>query len=157
MQLEITRKAHELYEKREKEFGEPIARALERVVLLKNVDSEWMDHIDAMEELKRGIRLRAYGQHDPVVEYRVEGFDMFDEMIAAIRENTARMLLTIRLKTREEPKREQVAKPTATSADKTDTKQPLRKGKKIGPNEPCPCGSGKKFKKCTCEQYHPTH
>ncbi len=157
VQLEITRKAHELYEKREKEFGEPIARELERVVLLKNVDSEWMDHIDAMEELKRGIRLRAYGQHDPVVEYRVEGFDMFDEMIAAIRENTARMLLTIRLKTREEPKREQVAKPTATSADKTDTKQPLRKGKKIGPNEPCPCGSGKKFKKCTCEQYHPTH
>lgn len=108
VQLEITRKAHELYEKREKEFGEPIARELERVVLLKNVDSEWMDHIDAMEELKRGIRLRAYGQHDPVVEYRVEGFDMFDEMIAAIRENTARMLLTIRLKTREEPKREQV-------------------------------------------------
>ena len=157
VQLEITRKAHELYEKREKEFGEPIARELERVVLLKNVDSEWMDHIDAMEELKRGIRLRAYGQHDPVVEYRVEGFDMFDEMIAAIRENTARMLLTIRLKTREEPKREQVAKPTATSADKTDTKKPLRKGKKIGPNEPCPCGSGKKFKKCTCEQYHPTH
>ncbi len=156
VQLEITQKAHDLYEKREQEFGDTIARELERVILLRNVDTEWMDHIDAMEELKRGIRLRAYGQHDPVVEYRMEGFDMFDEMIAAIRENTARMLLTIRLKAKEEPKREQVAKPTATSADNTDTKQPIRKGKKIGPNEPCPCGSGKKFKKCTCEQYHPT-
>ena len=156
VQLEITQKAHDLYEKREQEFGDTIARELERVILLRNVDTEWMDHIDAMEELKRGIRLRAYGQHDPVVEYRMEGFDMFDEMIAAIRENTARMLLTIRLKAKEEPKREQVAKPTATSADNTDTKQPVRKGKKIGPNEPCPCGSGKKFKKCTCEQYHPT-
>ncbi len=156
VQLEITQKAHDLYEKREQEFGDTIARELERVILLRNVDTEWMDHIDAMEELKRGIRLRSYGQHDPVVEYRMEGFDMFDEMIAAIRENTARMLLTIRLKAKEEPKREQVAKPTATSADHTDTKQPVRKGKKIGPNEPCPCGSGKKFKKCTCEQYHPT-
>ena len=89
------------------------------------------------------------------MEYRLEGFDMFDEMIATIRENTARMMLTVQLRTQEEPKREQVAKPTATSADGTDTAQPVRKGKKIGPNDPCPCGSGKKFKKCTCAEYHP--
>ncbi|HIU32042.1 MAG TPA: preprotein translocase subunit SecA [Candidatus Caccousia avistercoris] len=151
----ITDRAHLIYENRERQFGESITRELERVVLLKNVDSEWMDHIDAMEELKRGIRLRAYAQRDPVVEYRVEGFDMFEAMIRTIRENTARMMLTIRLRTQEEPKREQVAKPTSTSADQTDVKRPvIKKGQKIGPNDPCPCGSGKKFKKCTCTQYH---
>ena len=150
----ITDRAHLIYENREKQFGETITRELERVILLKNVDSEWMDHIDAMEELKRGIRLRAYAQRDPVVEYRVEGFDMFEAMIRTIRENTARMMLTVRLRTQEEPKREQVAKPTATSADQTDVKRPVKKGKKIGPNDPCPCGSGKKFKKCTCAEYH---
>ncbi len=151
----ITDRAHLIYENRERQFGESITRELERVVLLKNVDSEWMDHIDAMEELKRGIRLRAYAQRDPVVEYRVEGFDMFEAMIRTIRENTARMMLTIRLRTQEEPKREQVAKPTSTSADQTDVKRPvIKKGQKIGPNDPCPCGSGKKFKKCTCAQYH---
>lgn len=153
---ELIEKAHKLYEEREKMFGE-IIRELERVVLLKNVDSEWMDHIDAMEELKKGINLRAYGQHDPVVEYRVEGFDMFDEMIASIRENTARMMLTVQIRTQEEPKREQVAQPTTATAGSDDSDQKnhtVRKGKKIGPNEPCPCGSGKKFKKCTCEQYH---
>ena len=110
--LFLREKAFDLYEEREKMFGEKICRELERVVLLKNVDALWMDHIDAMEELKRGIRLRAYANRDPVVEYRLEGFDMFDEMIAAIRENTARMMLTVRLRTREEPKREEVAKPT---------------------------------------------
>ena len=150
----ITDRAHLIYENREKQFGETITRELERVILLKNVDSEWMDHIDAMEELKRGIRLRAYAQRDPVVEYRVEGFDMFEAMIRTIRENTARMMLTVRLRTQEEPKREQVAKPTATSADQTDVKRPVKKGRKIGPNDPCPCGSGKKFKKCTCAEYH---
>jgi preprotein translocase subunit SecA len=140
--------ALELYEKREAQFGEDIMRELERVVLLKNVDSKWMDHIDAMEELKRGIRMRAYGQHDPVVEYRLEGFDMFDAMIDSIREDTARMMLTVQIRREEEPKREQVAKPTATSGDGTDTKQPVRKGQKVGRNDPCPCGSGKKYKKC---------
>jgi preprotein translocase subunit SecA len=145
---ELIKKAHELYERREAQFGEEIARELERVVLLKNVDSEWMDHIDAMEELQKGIRLRAYGQHDPVVEYRLEGFEMFNAMIATIRENTARMMLTIQLRTQEEPKREQVAQPTATSADGTDTNRTVRKGKKPGRNDPCPCGSGKKYKKC---------
>ena len=152
---ELTKKAMEQYEAREQAYGDKVMRELERVVLLKNVDREWMDHIDAMEELQKGIRLRAYAQRDPVVEYRLEGFDMFDEMIATIRENTARMMLTVQLRTQEEPKREQVAKPTATSADGTDTAQPVRKGKKIGPNDPCPCGSGKKFKKCTCAEYHP--
>ena len=97
-----------------------------------------MDHIDAMEELKRGIRLRAYGQHDPVVEYRIEGFDMFDEMIAAIREDTARMILTVRFAVNEGPKREQVAKPTATSADGTDAGRTVRKGPEGGPQRPLP-------------------
>ena len=118
------------------------------MILLKNVDTLWMDHIDAMEELKRGILLRAYGQHDPVVDYRIEGFDMFDAMIAEIRENTARMMLTVQLKTQEEPKREQVATPTSTSADDSDKKMPIRKDKKPGRNDPCPCGSGLKYKKC---------
>ena len=148
-------RAHQIYAQKVQKWGAPIAREVERMLLLKNVDTKWMDHIDAMEELQKGIRLRAYAQRDPVVEYRLEGFDMFDEMIATIRENTARMMLTVQLRTQEEPKREQVAKPTATSADGTDTAQPVRKGKKIGPNDPCPCGSGKKFKKCTCAEYHP--
>ena len=152
---EICKKAMAQYEAREQAYGDKVMRELERVVLLKNVDREWMDHIDAMEELQKGIRLRAYGQRDPVVEYRLEGFDMFDEMIATIRENTARMMLTVQLRTQEEPKREQVAKPTSTSADGTDTNRTVHKGKKIGPNDPCPCGSGKKFKKCTCAEYHP--
>lgn len=170
---EITERAMKLYEKREEEFGTEVMRELERVVLLRNVDSQWMDHIDAMEELKRGIRLRAYGQHDPVVEYRLEGFDMFDEMIASIREDTTRMILTIRFAVRQPapaqaedgeqgeaasekprqpvmlPKREQVAKPTFTNMDDSDSgHKTVRKGKKIGRNDPCPCGSGKKYKKC---------
>ena len=142
-------RAQKLYELREKEFTEPIMREVERMVLLKNVDTQWMDHIDAMDELQKGIRLRAYGQHDPVVEYRSEGFDMFDAMIAAIREDTARMILTVRLKTKEAPKREAVAKETGTtSSDTPAKKQPVRNGKKPGRNDPCPCGSGKKYKKC---------
>ena len=143
--------ANRLYEQREEEFGPQIVRELERVILLKNVDTLWMDHIDAMEELQRGIRLRAYAQRDPVVEYRMEGFDMFDSMIAQIRENTARMMLTVRLQTREEPKREEVAKPTAAGVSGgggSEPKQPVVNGKKVGRNDPCPCGSGKKYKKC---------
>ena len=142
-------RAHALYEARETEFTEPIMREVERMVLLKNVDLQWMDHIDAMNELQKGIRLRAYAQHDPVVEYRSEGFDMFDAMIATIREDTARMILTVRLKTPEAPKREEVAKETGTtSSDTTAPKQPVKKGAKVGRNDPCPCGSGKKYKKC---------
>ena len=126
-------------------------REIEHVVLLRNVDSEWMDHIDAMEQLKDGIRLRAYGQHDPVLEYRNEGFEMFESMIDSIKENTAKMVLTVRLRTPEAPKREQVAKVTGTNAggaDKQVKRQPVKKDKKPGRNDPCPCGSGKKYKKC---------
>ena len=145
---EITDKAMDLYEKREEEFGEEIMRELERVVLLKNVDTKWMDHIDNMEELKKGIRLRAYAQRDPVVDYRLEGFDMFDEMIASIQEDTARMMLTVRF-ANQPPKREQVAKPTSTNMDDSDSgHKTVRKGQKVGRNDPCPCGSGKKYKKC---------
>ncbi|PWL72315.1 MAG: preprotein translocase subunit SecA [Clostridiales bacterium] len=142
-------KAMELYEGREKLLGPQMLRELERVILLKMVDTKWIDHIDAMDELRRGISLRAYGQRDPVVEYRLEGFDMFDEMVASIRADTVRLLLTIQLKSSEELKREQVAKPTTTSlgGEKVVKKQPVRK-QKIGRNDPCPCGSGKKYKKC---------
>ncbi|MDY5559279.1 MAG: SEC-C metal-binding domain-containing protein, partial [Candidatus Heritagella sp.] len=147
---ELQKKAHDLYEVREQEFTPAITRELERVILLKNVDRYWMDHIDAMDELKKGINLRAYAQRDPVVEYRVEGSDMFDATIDQIREDTARMMLTVKLRTKEEPQREQVAKPTGTGGggDGSDKKRPVRITKKIGRNDPCPCGSGKKYKKC---------
>ena len=152
-------KAVAICDQREQQFGSEICRELERVILLKNVDREWMDHIDASEELQRGIRLRAYGQKDPVVEYRLESFDMFDAMVNTIRENTARMMLTVRLRTREEPQREQVLQPTAASgaAGTTDEASAPKKqqGRKVGRNDPCPCGSGLKWKKCTCEKYHP--
>ena len=125
-------------------------RELERVILLKNVDSKWMDHIDAMTELRNGIGLRAYGQHDPVVEYKREGFDMFDAMIDSIREDTVRMIFLAQVRTREEPKREQVAKETgaAGASDGSVAPTPKRAGNRPGPNDPCPCGSGKKYKKC---------
>ncbi len=142
-------KAMKIYEEKETNYG-PLMRELERVVLLKTVDRYWMDHIDNMEELRKGIHLRAYGQKDPVVLYRMEGFDMFDQMIASIREDTARLMLTVQIRQKEEPKREQVAKPTATSADGTDRPRTIRKtaAQKVGRNDPCPCGSGKKYKKC---------
>ena len=143
---ELKNKADAIYQAKEAEFTSPIMREVERVVLLRNVDQEWMDHIDAMEQLQDGIRLRAYANQDPVVEYRIEGFDMFDSMIAAIRENTAKMILTVRLRKKEEaPQREQVAKETsagaASAGDKTVQKQPVHKQKKPGRNDPCPCGS----------------
>ena len=146
----LTEQAHKVYEAKEQAIGAPIMRELERVVLLKNVDTKWMDHIDAMTELRNGIGLRAYGQHDPVVEYKREGFDMFDAMIDAIREDTMRMIFLAQVRTREEPKREQVAKETAAAgaSDGTSKPAPKRVGKKVGPNDPCPCGSGKKYKKC---------
>lgn len=152
---QIKEKVHQLYAKREEELGENIARELERVVLLKQVDTKWMDHIDAMDELKKGISLRSYGQKDPVVEYRIEGFDMFDEMIAGIREETVKILLLAPFRKpnapmpQEAPKREQVAQPTATSSDGTVAPATIRRqGKKVGRNDPCPCGSGKKYKNC---------
>ena len=164
---------------------------MERVYLLKSVDTYWMDHIDNMDQLKSGIRLRSYGQKDPVVEYRLEGFDMFDEMIESIREDTVKLMLVMPKKVyevqkrqeaieaarkaaakaaaaahqvtlnngeEEKPmpsavqealKREQVAQPTQTSSDGTDTaNKTVRNNKKVGRNDPCPCGSGKKYKKC---------
>ncbi|MBS5480079.1 MAG: preprotein translocase subunit SecA [Clostridiales bacterium] len=148
----LVNRAMEIYDAKEKQYGSPMMREIERVVLLKTVDRYWMDHIDNMDELRRGIHLRAYGQKDPVVLYRMEGFDMFDGMIAAIREDTARLMLTVQVRTQEEPKREQVAKPTSTSAGTDGSAKPrtVRKtvAQKVGRNDPCPCGSGKKYKKC---------
>ena len=135
-----------LYAFREKEFGEENMRELERVCLLRNVDLKWMDHIDDMSDLKQGMYLRGYGQHDPVVEYRIEGFEMFDSMIEAIREDTVKMLLTVRRRA-EEPKREQVAVPMEAGGGGTVQQRPAAK-KKVGRNDPCPCGSGKKYKHC---------
>ncbi len=143
-------RAMEIYDAKYAEYGEKIMAELERKVLLHNVDMRWMDHIDAMEELKRGIYLRSYAQQDPVVAFRMESYDMFDEMNALIREGTAVTLLTFRLKSEEDIKREQAAKITATSGadDGSDKKRPVKKGEKVGRNDPCPCGSGKKYKKC---------
>ena len=142
----IRDRMEERYAARENEFGEETMRELERVALLRNVDLKWMDHIDDMSDLKQGIYLRGYGQHDPVVEYRIEGFEMFDSMIEAIREDTVKMLLTVRLRA-EEPKREQVAVPMESGGDGTAPQRPAAK-KKVGRNDPCPCGSGKKYKHC---------
>ncbi len=138
------------------EPGKSAMRELERVILLRVVDEYWMDHIDAMTELRQGIGLRAYGQSDPVVEYKREGFEMFEQMVSAIQEETVRRLFTVRVKTNEEIRRERVAKITGQSAgsDGTVKRQPVKKTVKIGRNDPCPCGSGLKWKKCTCAEYH---
>ena len=153
----LTEKATTLYARKEQELGSPLMRELERVVMLRVVDEYWMDHIDAMQELRQGIGLRAYGQNDPIVEYKREGYDMFEEMIAAIQEETVRRLFLARVQVGGEVQRERVAKVTgeAGGGDQTVKKQPVvRKGMKIGRNDPCPCGSGKKWKKCTCKEYH---
>jgi len=146
-------KVTEFYKQREEEFGidengESRIRELERVVLLRTVDNKWMEHIDDMDQLKNGIGLRAYGQHDPVVEYKIEGMDMFEEMVNNIKADTVKMLY--HLKTNAEMKREQVAKPiTAThGGDDSLKKQPVKNDDKVGRNDPCPCGSGLKYKKC---------
>ena len=149
---------------KEQRYGAPLMRELERICLLKCVDRQWMDHIDNMDQLRQGIALRGYGQKDPVVEYRIEGFDMFDQMVDSIRESSIKMLLTIEVrKAGAAPKREQVAKPTgegfvpgngAPGVKGAPKGQPVRVIK-IGRNDPCPCGSGLKWKKCTCAQYHP--
>lgn len=141
-------RALKYYEKREQEIGHDLLRELERVFLLKVVDTKWMAHIDDMEELKRGIGLRSYGQRDPVIEYRFEGFQMFDQMIESIREDTVRLLFTVRVQQNQPIKREQVAKPIEPPADPDSSSQTQRSVKKIGRNDPCPCGSGKKYKKC---------
>ena len=149
---------------KEQRYGAPLMRELERICLLKCVDRQWMDHIDNMDQLRQGIALRGYGQKDPVVEYRIEGFDMFDQMVDSIRESSIKMLLTIEVREAgAAPKREQVAKPTgegyvpgngAPGAKGAPKGQPVRVIK-IGRNDPCPCGSGLKWKKCTCAKYHP--
>ena len=141
----LQNRMEEVYAAREEQFTPEIMRELERVALLKNVDLKWMDHIDAMSDLKQGIYLRSYAQHDPVVEYRIEGFDMFDQMIEAIREDTVKMLMTVRVRTA--PQREQVAVPVEASGDGSVSATVVKK-KKVGRNDPCPCGSGKKYKHC---------
>ena len=145
----FTKAAADFYEKKEQEITPPVMRELERVVLLRVVDEYWMDHIDAMQDLRQGIRLRAYAQTNPVDAYKKESLEMFEEMIAAIQDETVRRLYSVRLKKNEEVKRERVANATSESVggDGTVKKQP-RKVKKIGRNEPCPCGSGKKYKNC---------
>ena len=147
--------AQNTYAAKEKAYTSPIMRELERVVMLRVVDEYWMDNIDAMDDLKQGIGLRAYAQHDPVVAYKEEGFAMFEAMIQAIREETIRRMFLVQLRSQQEVKREKVAKETGTAAaSKSEVKkQPIRKAaNKVGPNDPCPCGSGKKYKKCCMQK-----
>ena len=146
--------AQHTYEAKEAAYTPKIMRELERVVMLRVVDEYWMDNIDAMDDLKQGIGLRAYGQHDPVVAYKEEGYQMFEAMITAIKEETIRRMFLVQLRPAQEVKREKVAKETGTSApDKSQVKRaPVRKEHKVGPNDPCPCGSGKKYKKCCMQK-----
>ena len=143
------------YEWKESQYGAPVMRELERVIMLRVVDEYWMDNIDAMDDLKQGIGLRAYGQHDPVVAYKEEGFAMFEAMVESIREETVRRLFLVQLRAQQEVKREKVAKETGTGAANNAQvkREPVRnKDKKVGPNDPCPCGSGKKYKKCCMQK-----
>ncbi len=152
----LQERADEIYARKEQELGEPLMRELERVMMLRVVDEYWMDQIDAMQDLRQGIGLRAYGQSDPVVEYKREGYEMFEEMIAAIQEETIRRIFLARVQVGGAVKRERVARVTGESggSDQTVKKQPVKKVTKIGRNDPCPCGSGKKWKKCDCAEYH---
>ncbi len=144
----IAARAYEIYEQKETEYPAEIREA-ERVVMLRSVDAKWMQHIDDLEELKRGIGLLSYGQRNPVVEYRLQSADMFDEMVHGIKTDTVRGMLLLVIKTEEELQREQLMKETGTSGDGTEPKgKTVKVGKKVGPNDPCPCGSGKKYKKC---------
>ena len=143
------------YDRKEAAVTPAVMRELERVVMLRVVDEYWMDNIDAMDELKQGIGLRAYGQHDPVVAYKEEGYEMFQNMITSIREETIRRMFLVQLRPQQEIKREKVAKETGTAAASQTVvkKQPVRNAaKKVGPNDPCPCGSGKKYKKCCMQK-----
>ena len=146
---QLEEQALAVYDAKEAALGDELMRELERVMMLRTVDEYWMDHIDAMEELKKGIVLRAYAQTNPVDAYKKEGFEMFEGMIQAIQEETIRRIIVARVQTNE-VKRERVAKVTGTSggSDETLKKAPVRKAIKVGPNDPCPCGSGKKYKKC---------
>ncbi len=140
-------RAREKYSEREQRFGAELMREIERVVLLRSVDHHWMDHIDAMDELRRGIYLRAYGQHNPVVEYRNEGYDMFNAMTESIREETAKLMMTVEIRRKEEVRREKVAKVTSESGG-SDGSEKRSTTVNTGRNALCPCGSGKKYKRC---------
>ena len=144
----LKEEAVKLYESKETEFPQPEAiREVERVILLKVIDQKWMSHIDDMEQLRQGVGLQAYGQRDPLVEYKLAGYDMFDAMTVAIQEDTVRLLFNVRIEQKVE--REQVAKVTGTNKDDSTPKGPVRReSEKIYPNDPCPCGSGKKYKNC---------
>ena len=144
----LTTRALDFYKTKEEKIGSEVLRELERVILLKVVDIKWMAHIDDMEELRKGIVLRSYGQKNPVIEYRFEGFEMFDAMVESIREETIRLLFTIQVNNGQAPQRERVAEPAQTSGDGSLANTPKKAGKKIGRNDPCPCGSGKKYKNC---------
>ena len=148
LKQELKEEAIKLYETKEAEFPEPEQiRELERVVLLKVIDRKWMDHIDDMEQLRQGIGLQAYGQRDPKVEYKMSAFDMFDNMITSIQQDTIRLLYHVRIEQKVE--REQVAQVTGTNKDESTQKGPVRRAQdKVYPNDPCPCGSGKKYKQC---------
>ena len=156
---EVTEQIYQLalhtYEAKEAAYTPRLMRELERVIMLRVVDEYWMDNIDAMDDLKQGIGLRAYGQHDPVIAYKEESYEMFQAMIQAIREETVRRMFLVQLKPQQEVKRERVAKETGTAAANQSEvkKQPVRSAaKKVGPNDPCPCGSGKKYKKCCMQK-----
>ncbi|MGN0480259.1 MAG: SEC-C metal-binding domain-containing protein, partial [Lachnospiraceae bacterium] len=144
----LKERAVKMYESKEAEFTDPEQlREIERVFLLKVIDRKWMDHIDDMEQLRQGVGLQAYGQRNPLVEYKMSGYDMFDQMTAAIQEDTVRLLMHVRVE--QEVEREQVAKVTGTNKDDTVVRGPIkREEKKVYPNDPCPCGSGKKYKQC---------
>ena len=147
----LQNRGRERLDEKKKILGDDMFGEFERMILLRNVDTYWMDHIDAMEDLKRGIHLRSYAQRDPVVAYRMESYDMFEEMTAMIREDTAKMMLTLMPRHKADVQRRAVARVTATSSSETESNAKqvtVRKEKKIGPNDPCPCGSGKKYKKC---------
>jgi len=136
------------YEEKEQELGSELMRELERVILLRVVDQKWMDHIDAMDQLRHGIGLRAYGQRDPVIEYKFEGFEMFEEMIRNIREDSLKLILNARVDREQSVQREKVAEPVTASHSDEPKKPANRSDQKVGRNDPCPCGSGKKYKKC---------
>ena len=148
LKQQLKEEAVKLYEAKETEFPDPeMMREVERVILLKVIDRKWMDHIDDMDQLRQGIGLQAYGQRDPLVEYKISGYDMFDEMTENIRQETVRLLL--RVKVEQNVEREQVAKVTGTNKDDSGPKTPKkRENLKVYPNDPCPCGSGKKYKQC---------
>ena len=148
LKQQLKEEAVRLYESKEAEFPDPESiRELERVVLLKSIDRKWMDHIDDMEQLRQGIGLQAYGQRDPLVEYKMSGYTMFDEMTQNIKEETVRVLFHSKVEQKVE--REQVAKVTGTNKDDSVARGPKkRENAKVYPNDPCPCGSGKKYKVC---------